>query len=119
MSQEPLLADGALTWRDPAAGTSSGAAPVPGWGRPPLPPAGPRAIAGGRRGAHASMARSLRLFPSALSPHSMASGVGFGSGFERCARKRSGGRGGMEAALTGPHAGIRARLVPDSTAAVI
>ncbi len=58
--QEPLLADGALTWRDPApGGGSSGAVPVPGWGRPPLPPsAGPRTIAG-RGGAHATMARCL------------------------------------------------------------
>ena len=82
--QEPLLADGALTWRDTAAGGGSSAASLPGWGRPPLPPsAGPRAIAG-RGGAHATtMARSLRLFPGALSPHSMTSGVGFGSGFDR------------------------------------
>ena len=81
--QEPLLADGALTWRDPAAGGSSGVAPVPGWGRPPLPPSTARAIAS-RGGGHATtMARSLRLFPGALSPHSMASGVGFGSGFDR------------------------------------
>lgn len=45
-----------------------------GSGRPPLGrSAGPRAITGGH-GRHAiSMARSLRLFPTALSPHSMAS----------------------------------------------
>jgi len=33
--------------------------------------------------ASAACPRSLRLFPSALSPHSMASGVGYGSGFDR------------------------------------
>ena len=39
--QEPLLGDAALTWQHQ---TPSASVPVPGWGRPPLPPARPRAI---------------------------------------------------------------------------
>lgn len=70
--REPLLHEGALTWthQSPAA-----AIPVPGWGRPPLPPTAPRQSRPRNIDSSYTMARSMRIAPGVFSPHSMASGL--------------------------------------------
>lgn len=69
--REPLLNDEALTWthhQSPAA-----AIPVPGWGRPPLPPSACRPSRPRTIDSSYTMARSMRIAPGAFSPRSMAS----------------------------------------------